>query len=124
MDTVAGTDLGDPVGHPGAAGDAVNETLGPIEHAMQHPLGRGHLPQDIHMDAAFAVRALMGDARLLDAAGDRVSDQLLVAFATGPPEIKLLDQDARFVVAVGIDAREGADPARGGPGARTLPVRD
>src|SRR6266567_2318528 len=91
---------------------------------MQHPLGRRHLPQHIHVNDAFAIRALVGDARLLNAAGDGVGHQLLVALAPGAAEIKLRDWLAGLVVAVGVDAGERADPARGGPGARTLAVRD
>src|SRR5205814_10528135 len=87
-------------------------------------LGGGHLPQHIHVDAALAVRALIGDPGLLDAAGDRVGDQLLMPLAAGAAEIDLRDQLAFVVVAVGIDAGEGADPARGGPCAGTLAVRD
>ncbi len=41
--------------------------------------------------------ALPGDARLLDAAGDGVADQLLVALAPGAAEIVLRDQAAVVV---------------------------
>src|SRR5713101_3854821 len=122
IDPVAGGNLGDPVRHAGTAGNAVDQSPRPFEDAMQHPLGRRHLPQHIHMNAAFAVRPLMGDARLLDTAGDGVGDQLLVALAPGSAEIELWDRLSRLIVAVGVDAGEGADPARGGPGARTLAV--
>src|SRR5439155_20535932 len=87
-------------------------------------LGGGHLPQHIHVDAALAVRALMRDARLLNAAGDRIGDQLLVPLAPGTPRIELRDQFAAFVVAVGVDPGERADPARGGPSAGTLAIGD
>ena len=66
-----------------------------FEHAVQDALGGGHLPQHVHVDAALAVRALIGDARLLDAAGDRVGDQLLMPLAAGAAVIELRDQLAR-----------------------------
>ena len=65
---------------------------GAFEHAVKYALGRRHLPQDVHVDAAFAARPLVGDARLLDAAGDRVGDQLLVPLAAGPAVIDLRDR--------------------------------
>src|SRR5947208_16619292 len=124
VDAVTGADLGDAVGHAAAAGDAIDKSTRAFETAMQHTLGGGHLPQHIHVDAALAVRALIGDAGLLDAAGDRVGDQLLMPLTAGAAEIDLRDQLALVVVAVGIDAGEGADPARGGPCPGALPVRD
>ncbi len=54
-----------------------------FQHAVQDALGRRHLPQHVHVDAALAVGALMGDARLVDAAVDGVGDQLLMALAPG-----------------------------------------
>ena len=92
VDAVARADLGDPVGHAGAAGDAVDQAAGAFEHAVQHLLGGGHLPQHVHVDAALAVRALVRDAGLMDAAGDRVGDQLLVALAPGAAVIDLRDR--------------------------------
>ena len=124
IDAVAGADLGDPVWHAGAAGDAVNEAARALQHPVQDPLGGGHLPQHVHVDAALAVRALMRDPRLLDAAGDRIGDQLLMPLAPGAPGIELRDQFAGLVVAVGVDPGEGADPAGGRPGARALAIRD
>src|SRR6266480_3363136 len=92
VDAVTGADLGDAVGHSGAAGDAIDKSTRAFENAMQHTLGGGHLPQHIHVDAALAVRALIGDAGLLDAAGDRVGDQLLMPLTAGAAEIDLRDQ--------------------------------
>ncbi len=123
MDAVAGADLGNPVGHAGAAGDAVDQAPGAFEHAVQHPLGGRHLPQHVHVDAAFAVAALIGDAGLLDAAGDRIGNQLFVPLAPGAAAIKLRDQLALRAIAVGVDPREGADPAGRRPGARAFAVR-
>ena len=65
-----------------------------FEHAVQHALGGGHLPQHVHVDAALAVRPLVRDARLMDAAGDRVGDQLLMPLAPGAAVIDLRDQVA------------------------------
>src|SRR5581483_496358 len=124
VDAVAGANLGDAVRHAGAAGDAVDEAARAFEYAVQHPLGRRHLPQHVHVDAALAVGALMGDARLLDAAGNRVRDQLLMALAPGTALVDLRNALAGLAVAVGVDAGERADPARGGPRARALAVRN
>ncbi len=123
VDAIAGADLGNLVGHAGAAGDAVNEALGAFEHAVQNALGGRHLPQHVHVDAAFAVAALVCDTRLLDAAGDRIGDEFLVPLAPGASVIKLRDQLACFAVAVGIDPGEGADAPGCGPGTRALAVR-
>ena len=124
VNPVTGADLGDPVRHAGAAGDAVDQPAGAFQDAVQHALGRGHLPQNIHVDAALPVRALVGDAGLLDPAGDCVGDKFLMPLAAGAAEINLRDQLSRLVVAVGIHARECADTARGGPGARAFAIRD
>src|SRR5271154_4493138 len=90
---------------------------------MQHLLGGGHLPQYIHMDAALAIRPLVRDARLVDAAGDGVADQLVVPLTPGAAAIDLRDRLARRVEAVGVDAGKCANRARCCPGARALPVR-
>ena len=124
VDPVAGADLRDAIGHAGAAGDAVDQALGPFQHAMEDALGRGHLPQHVHMDAALAAGDLMGDAGLIDAALDRIGDELLMALAPGLAVIGLLDELAVLVEGIGIDAGEGADAAARGPGARTLAVGD
>ncbi len=107
---VAGADLGDLVGHAGAAGDAVDQAFGAFEDAVQDLFGGAHLPQHVHMDAAFAARRLVGDASLVDAAGDREADQLVLAFAPGCAVIDLWDQLAIGRVGIRVDAGEGADP--------------
>src|SRR5262249_26280164 len=117
-------DLRDPVRHAGAASDAVDESARALQHAVQDALRRRHLPEHVHVEATLAVRALVGDLRLMDPARDRVADQLLVTLAARPAVIELRLPPALLVEAVGIDAREGADPARGRPGARALAVRD
>ena len=96
VDPVAGADLGDLIWHAGAAGDAVDQALGAFEHAMQHAFGGGHFPQHVHVDAALAVAAFIGHARLLDAAGDGIGDQLFVSLAPGAPAIELRHQLAVF----------------------------
>src|SRR5215469_632526 len=65
----------------------------------------------------------MGDLGLMDAAGDGVADQLLMTLGAGATEIDLLLRLAGLVGAIGIDAGEGADAARRGPGAGTLAIR-
>ena len=67
----------------------MDQALGAFQHAMQHALGRGHLPQHVHVDAALAAGDLMGDAGLMDAALDRIGDQLLMALAPGLAVIDL-----------------------------------
>ena len=126
VDAIAGADLGDLVGHAGAAGDAVDQAAGAFEHAVQNPLGGRHLPQNVHVDAAFAVAAFMGDAGLLDAAGDRIGDQLFVPLAPGASVIDLGDQPTVVAITVGIDPGERADTAgcRPRPGALAVRHRD
>ena len=58
-----------------------------------------------------AVRALVGDAGLMDAAGDGEANQLLMALAPGAAVIDLGHSSPVLVEAVGIDAGEGADAA-------------
>src|SRR5262249_27126060 len=111
-------------GHAGAAGDAVDEPARAFEHAVQDALGRGHLPQHVHVDATAATGALISDARLRDAAGDRIGDQLLVPLAPRAAVVDLQDAAAIGVIGIGIDAGERADAARGRPGARAFAVRD
>ena len=122
MHPVTRTNLGDPVGHAGTAGDAVDETLGPFQNAVEHAFGGRHFPQHVHVDAALAVGALMGHPRLLNAAGDRVGDEFLVPFHPRPPAIDLRDRLSGFGVAVGVDPRECPDTAGGGPGSRAFAI--
>src|SRR5579875_1667234 len=76
------------------------------------------------MNATISTCPLISDAGLMDAAGDRVGDQLLVSLAPGAAVIDLPDKLAAFGVAVGVDPGERADPAGGGPGARAFPIRN
>src|SRR5579864_190557 len=124
VDTIAGADFGDLVGHAGAAGDAIDEPARAFEHAMEDALCRRHLPEHIHVDAALAVGALMGDARLMDAAGNRVGDELLMALAPRAAMVDLRDALALRVVAVGLDAGESADASGSSPGTGAFAVGD
>ena len=102
----------------------MDQALGAFQHAMQNPLGRGHLPQHIHMDAATAVGALMRDLGLGDAAADRIGDQLFMPLAPRAAVIMLGNEIAVGVVAVGIDAGKRADPAGRGPCAGAFAIGD
>src|SRR5690348_12619155 len=124
MNAIARADLGDAIGHAGAAGDAVDETLSAVENAVEDALGRGHLPQDVHVQAAVAGGTLVCDLRLVDAAGDGVTHQLLVALAPRLAVIDLGNGAAVRVLRIGVDAGEGADAARTRPGARAFAVRN
>src|SRR6266446_9073275 len=88
---VARTDLGNLVRHSGAAGDAVNESFSPFQHPVQHTLSRRHLPEHVHVNTAFAVRALMSNARLVDTARDRVRDEFFMSLDSRAPVIDLRD---------------------------------
>jgi hypothetical protein len=117
-------DLGELVGHAGAAGDAVDQPLAPSStpRIMRSAPPISHStfmwmrpwPPDAHT----------GLARLGDAAGDAVGDQLLMPGHAGTAGIGLADDVAFGIIAVGIDAGEGADAAgaahspAGGSGAR------
>src|SRR6185437_2179565 len=122
IDAVTLADFGDLVGHAGAAGDAVDEATRAFEDAVQDALGGCHFPQDVHVDAALPIRALIGDARLMDAARDREGDQLLMPLAPSAALVDLFELVAIRIEAIGIDAREGADTAARRPGAGTLAV--
>ena len=65
MDPIARGDLGDAIGHASPAGNAVHQALRAFENAVEDALGRAHLPQHVHMDAALAAGHLMGDPRSL-----------------------------------------------------------
>src|SRR5271155_2574328 len=65
----------------------------------------------------------MRDARLMNAAGDRVGDQFLVPLAPGAAVINLRDRMARGIEAVGIDAGKRADGAGSRPGSRAFAIR-
>src|SRR5690606_40973783 len=73
---------------------------------------------------AFAVRGLMRDPRLMNAAPDREGNELLMPLAAGLAVIDLRDEVAVFVAGIGVDARKGANPPGSRPGARALAVGD
>src|SRR5215469_9420155 len=75
------------------------------------------------MDAAQAIRALIGDARLMDAASDRELNQLLVPLAPRAAAIDLRILVPVLVEAIGVDTRESADAAACRPSARAFAVR-
>ena len=122
VDFVLRGHLGEPVGHPGAAGHAVNEAARGFEDAVQDALGGGHLPQHVHVEPTLAAGDVVGDPGLRDAAPDRVVDELLVTLLSRAPAIDLRHGTALLVVGIGVDAGEGADAAGGGPGAGTQAV--
>jgi hypothetical protein len=57
-----------PVGHAGAAGDAVDQALGPSSTPVMIALGAAHFPQDVGVDAALAAGDVACALRLGDAA--------------------------------------------------------
>ena len=124
VDAVAGADLGQAVGHAGAAGDAVDQALGAFEHALEDALAAAHLPEHVHVDAALAPAGLVGEAGLADAALDRVGDQLLVPLEAVAPAEHAGHVLAVRVEHVGVHAREGSDPAGRGPGPGRAAVAD
>src|SRR6185312_10992582 len=122
VDAVLRADLGNSVRHAGAAGDTVDEAARALEDAVQDALGRRHLPQHVHVDAPGAVGALMRDARLMNAAGDRPGDELLVPLAPRASAIDLFHRLALRVAAVRIHAGESANAAGCRPSTGTLAV--
>jgi hypothetical protein len=50
----------------------VDEVAALLEHAVEHAFRARHLPQHVHVQAALVAARLVGDARLGDAAFDRV----------------------------------------------------
>ena len=122
IDPVGRGDLAQPVRHAGAAGDAGDQSPGPLEHAVEDALRAAHLPQDVDVDRAVAAGDVIGALDLLDGAVDGIADQLLVPLASGQRVIDLRDDPPFGIVAVGIDRRDGADAAGRGPGARAQMV--
>jgi hypothetical protein len=113
-------DLGQPVRHPGAAGDAVDQPPRLLQRAGDDALGAAHLPQDVGMDAAPAAGELISAPCLRHRAPDRVGDQLLVPLAPCAAVIELRDDAPLRIIAVGVDGAERADPA----GRRPMAGRD
>ncbi len=122
VDAVLGADLGDLVGHARAAGDAVDQALGFLEHGFQDRLGGAHLPQDVHVDARFGPGDVARHARLVQGALDGVGDQFVVPLAAGLALVDLAHDVAVRVRVVGVDARERAHPAGLRPSARAFAV--
>ena len=91
MHIEAGSDVGQPVWHAGAAGDAADDAFGLLQHLGDDPFGAAHLPQDVGVDAPLAAGQLIGPASLGERPIDGVGDQLLVSGGTGPAVIDLLD---------------------------------
>jgi len=62
------------------------------------------------VDAALPIRALIGDARLMDAARDREGDQLLMPLAPSAALVDLSELVAIRIEAIGIDAEKVPTP--------------
>src|SRR5207245_9301579 len=122
VDAILGADLGDAIGHACPAGYPIDQALRPFEHAVEDALGPTHLPQHVHVEPAIAIGQLVGHARLIDAAADRIGDRLLMALAPCLAVVDLGQQIAIGIEGIRIDAGECSHPATGGPGTRTLAV--
>ena len=72
----------------------------------------------------MAARHVIGDAGLGDTTLNAVADQFFMAFAAGLAVIDHRNQLACFVVEIGVDAGEGANPASRRPSAGAFSVRD
>ena len=118
VDAVGCGDLRQLVRHAGTTGDSGDQTLGPLQHAVQHALRATHFPQHVDVDRTRPARDLPRAMDLLHGAVDRVLDQLLVPLAPGQRAIDLGDDLALGIIAVGVHRRHGADAARRCPGAR------
>ena len=119
MNPVPRRDFSDPIGHAGAAGDAMDDPPGALEHPFEHFFRAAHFPQHVDVNAALAIRHFVGDARLGQTAADGVIDQLFVAFPPGSAVIDHRHQITVFIKRVGIDAGKRGDAASRRPGART-----
>src|SRR5215469_11796822 len=75
------------------------------------------------MNTAFAVGALMGDARLLNPPRDGIGHEFFMSLAPCSSMIDLGDRLAGFGVAVRVDPGECANAAGGGPGPGAFAVR-
>src|SRR5262249_10349148 len=106
----------------GAAGHAVDQSLGAFEDAVQHALGSSHLPQHVHVDAAAAIGLLVGDAGLMNAAADRKGNKLLMALAPCAAAVDLRYQVALPVIGIGVDAGERTDAAGRRPSSRAFAI--
>ena len=117
IDAVGSCDFRQLVGHARAAGDARDETLGSLEHSMEHALRAAHFPQHVDVDRALAAGDVVGAVHLSNGAVDGEANQFLVPFAAGEAFIDLRDDPAFGIVAVGIDGRHGSNAPGGRPGA-------
>ena len=123
-DAELGGDLGHAIGHAGTAGHAVDQPFGALEDALQNPRRRRCFPEDVHVEAAAAAGGLMGDPRLVDAAPDRVGNQLLITLTPRLPSINLGNDMAGGVEKVGVDAGKRADAPGFGERSRAEAGRD
>ena len=113
-------DFSELVGHSRAAGHTLDQAFALLQHAVHDALGAGHLPQDVHVQTALAATRLMGDARLRDAAFDRVFEQLFVAVAPRAAVIALRDRTPGGVEGIRVHSRERADAPGRSPSAGSL----
>jgi len=123
MNLVLGGDLAELIRHPRAAGNAVDETTGPFEDAVENALRPAHLPQDVDVDGAKAApqlrrRHVIRALDLLDCPFDGITDKLLVALAAAERGIDLRNDSPGRVIAVGVDRADRTDAARQRPRAR------
>ncbi len=121
-DVVALGDLGQLVGHAGAAGDPGDQAGRVLEHAFEYFLRPAHLPQHVDVDRTPPAGDVMCALHLFGGAIDGVANQLHVSFLASQRVVDLRDDLALGVVAVGVDRADRADPACSGPGARTSVV--
>ena len=115
IDVIRRRDLAELIRHPRAAGHARNQPLGPFEHTVEHALSAAHFPQHVDIDSTLAARDLERALHLLHRALDRIFDEFLVPLAPRQRGVDLRDDLAVWIVAVGVDRRNGADSSGGGP---------
>src|SRR6185312_17328682 len=117
-------DVGQAVGHAGAAGDAVDQAFRLLQHLGDDAFGGAHLPQDVGMDAPLAAGKVPGPPRLRQRAPHRVGNQLLVPLPPRLAVIELRNRAPVLIEAIGIHRAEGADPAGKSPVAGRNAVGD
>jgi hypothetical protein len=91
IDPVRGGDLGQLIGHSGAAGHSGDEAAGPLENAVKDRWAPPISHKTLMLMAPTAAGDLIGALDLGDRAVDRISDQFLVALAAGESVIDLRD---------------------------------
>ncbi len=119
-----GGDVGQPIRHAGAAGDAVDYALRLLQHLGDDAFGGAHFPQDVGVDTAHAAGEFVGVAGLRQRALHGVVDQFLVTLPPRATAIVLRNPLALRVEAVGVDRTERADAAGERPVAGRDPVGD